>query len=148
MFLGQHTAAIDDKGRVVLPATFKKAMVDLANEQIVLQMDPFEKCLRIYPLNSFVKEKDAMVSGLDPKNAIDSKERIRFFRNVMNVSIAENGRINIPGSYINYGEIKRGVVFVGMDDFIMLWSEEIYNSWDNENLSYTELLNKKDCKPE
>lgn len=140
MFLGQHSAAIDDKGRVVLPSSFKKAMGEDAKDQVVLQMDPFEKCLRIYPSDSFKKEIGNMISGLNPKSPRDSKERIRFFANVMNAVIAENGRINIPGNYINYAGIKKGVVFVGMDEFILLWSEEEFTRWDRENPSYSQML--------
>ena len=140
MFLGQHSAALDDKGRVVLPSSFKRTMGELAKEQVVLQMDPFEKCLRIYTADSFKTEIDNMTSGLNPKSPKDSKERIRFFVNVMNVAVAENGRINIPANYIKYAGINKGVVFVGMNDFIHLWSEEEFNNWDNENPSYTQML--------
>ena len=48
-FTGTYNATIDDKGRVVLPASFKKEMGELAGEPLIIERNLFKDCLDIYP---------------------------------------------------------------------------------------------------
>ena len=46
-FSARYNALTDDKGRVVLPAAFKKAMGVLAEEPLVIEKDVYKACLNI-----------------------------------------------------------------------------------------------------
>lgn len=47
-FLGNIEAKADDKGRVFLPAQFRKALLTAGDETLVVRMDVFQSCLVIY----------------------------------------------------------------------------------------------------
>ena len=46
-FLGQYEATIDDKGRVVLPSAFKKVLVELGQDKVVVERNRRTKCVDI-----------------------------------------------------------------------------------------------------
>ena len=48
-FLGNIEARTDSKGRVFLPATFRKVLQQEGVEHLVLRKDVHEKCLILYP---------------------------------------------------------------------------------------------------
>ena len=57
-FSARYNALTDDKGRVVLPAAFKKAMGVLAEEPLVIEKDVYKACLNIYPLKIWEQRLD------------------------------------------------------------------------------------------
>ena len=58
-FAGTYSATIDDKGRIVLPASFKKELGDLANESLVVEKNLHKACLDIHPEKFWRKRVDA-----------------------------------------------------------------------------------------
>src|SRR6266568_2290060 len=49
IFIGDYTCKIDVKGRVLLPAAFKKQMPAAAQDKFVIKKDIYENCLVLYP---------------------------------------------------------------------------------------------------
>ena len=48
-FLGNIEAKTDAKGRVFIPATFRKQLQGAGEERLVLRKDVFQDCLVLYP---------------------------------------------------------------------------------------------------
>ena len=48
-FAGTYSATLDDKGRIVLPATFKKELGELADEALIIEKNLHKECLDIHP---------------------------------------------------------------------------------------------------
>ncbi len=129
VFSSSYSALIDDKGRVVLPAPFKKAMGSMADEKIVIEKGYYQNCLNIYPEKIFSVKEQNIISRLDETDEDDIKLHDSFYENHTNVYMADNGRINIPGEFLKYIiDVKKSkeVVFIGSGEFIKLWSEEAY----------------------
>lgn len=119
-FAGKYSATIDDKGRVVLPSTFKKEMGELALEPLAIEMNLHKDCLDIHP-ERFWKDRVAdFKSSLDPFNEEDDEMLEYFYQNFMKVTMAANGRINIPAEYLKHANLEKGVEFIGMDKSIRL----------------------------
>lgn len=119
-FAGKYSATIDDKGRVVLPSTFKKEMGELALEPLAIEMNLHKDCLDIHP-ERFWKDRVAdFKSTLDPFDEEDDEMLEYFYQNFMKVTMAANGRINIPAEYLKHANLEKGVEFIGMDKSIRL----------------------------
>ena len=119
-FAGKYSATIDDKGRVVLPSTFKKEMGELALEPLAIEMNLHKDCLDIHP-ERFWKDRVAdFKSTLDPFDEDDDEMLEYFYQNFMKVTMAANGRINIPAEYLKHANLEKGVEFIGMDKSIRL----------------------------
>jgi MraZ protein len=122
-------ALLDDKRRVVLPASFKKALGELAEEPLIIEKDPYKKCLNIYPRQLWYKKLENLKSTLNPFNEYDSEFLEQIYESYAEVIMAPNGRINIPDELMEEAEITkdvREVVFTGRDDAIKLWNESVY----------------------
>ena len=57
-FLGNIEARTDSKGRVFLPATFRKVLQQEDVEHLVLRKDVHEKCLILYPDSVWIEQED------------------------------------------------------------------------------------------
>ncbi len=119
-FAGTYNATIDDKGRIVLPASFKKELGELANESLVIEKNLHRACLDIHPEKFWRKRVEDFKSVLDPFDEDDDALLQFFYQNFIKVSIAPNGRLNIPDAYLKYANLEKGAEFIGMGESIRL----------------------------
>jgi MraZ protein len=126
-FSNQYNATIDDKGRVVLPSAYKRELGEALNWTMVVELDPYEMCLNLYPSSSWEKRIESITSKLNPNNQGHSKFLDRFYQNFVKISVAENGRINIPNTFLTQKSLVKDVVFSGQGSRIRLWNTEEFN---------------------
>jgi len=119
-FAGTYSATIDDKGRIVLPASFKKELGELANESLVIEKNLHKECLDIHPEKFWRKRVEDFKSVLDPFDEDDDALLQFFYQNFIKVSMAPNGRLNIPDAYLKYAYLEKGAEFIGMGESIRL----------------------------
>lgn len=119
-FAGTYSATIDDKGRIVLPSSFKKELGELALESLVIEKNLHKACLDIHPEKYWRKRVEDFKSALDPFDEDDDKLLQFFYQNFIKVSLAPNGRINIPAAYLEYANLEKGAAFIGMGESIRL----------------------------
>ena len=119
-FAGTYSATIDDKGRIVLPASFKKELGELANESLVIEKNLHKQCLDIHPEKFWRKRVEDFKSVLDPFDEDDDALLQFFYQNFIKVSMAPNGRLNIPDAYLKYAYLEKGAEFIGMGESIRL----------------------------
>jgi MraZ protein len=67
-FIGEFESTIDTKGRFLLPSAFKKQLPEGDNALFVLNRG-FEKCLTLYPLQSWkpIFREISQLNDFDPK---------------------------------------------------------------------------------
>ncbi len=120
-FAGQYNATIDDKGRVVLPSAFKKAMGEMQLEFVVVEKNRRSKCLDIHTVDTWEKGVEKFRAKLSPEtNPMHDKLLQLYFQNFVHVGVAANGRINIPNEFLEYAGLKDKVSFLGMQTSIRL----------------------------
>lgn len=125
-FSNTYNATLDDKGRVVLPAAFKKEMGESFDRTFTIEVDPYEKCFNIYPASSWEKRIAFVRSRLNPNDPRQSRVLDKFFQNFVKINVSDNGRLNIPNAFLNRMGITKDVVFTGQGDKIRLWEAEAY----------------------
>ncbi len=123
-FIGNIEAKVDAKGRVFLPAVFRKELTGESTPTLMLRKDLFQNCLVLYPESIWNEQTDALRSRLNRW----VKEEQQFFREyvsaVVRVPLDSNGRLLIPKRFLSMAGIDQSVRFIGMDDCIEIWSEE------------------------
>ena len=65
-FLGNIEAKTDAKGRVFLPATFRKVLQAGGEEVLVMRKDVHQRCLVLYPESVWNRKMDALLEGVAP----------------------------------------------------------------------------------
>lgn len=137
MLIGKYTNALDQKGRVFVPAAFRG---DLEN-RFVLTRGSEEKSLYIYPMDEWKKFVEKLQQL--PTSKKDSRMIIRHFcANATNCDMDSQGRILIPLELREKAELKRDVVFIGMVNRIEIWSAENVKETEAEDIG--ELLESLD----
>src|SRR5574344_1875532 len=74
-FLGNIEAKVDAKGRVFLPATFRKMLLASGEDALMLRKDVFQDCLVLYPESVWNEQMDLMRQRL---NRWDKREQLVF----------------------------------------------------------------------
>jgi MraZ protein len=126
-FKGSYTYAVDEKGRVSLPAKLRKYVSPEANETFVVTRG-FEKCLFVYPVDEWNKLEGALrnLSSYDP-------EHRRFIRVLLELAsesqLDSQARLSIPQELRDYAEIKDEVRIIGTLDKIELWNPKVYDEY-------------------
>ncbi len=123
-FIGNIEAKSDSKGRVFIPACFRRALQATGNNKLMMRKDIFQECLVLYPEESWNKQLDALRSRLDRWNARHQMIFRQFVADVEEINIDSNGRILIPKRYMRMTGIESEVRFIGMDDTIEIWAKE------------------------
>ena len=123
-FIGNIEAKTDSKGRVFLPACFRRILQADGCERVMLRKDVYQDCLVIYPEESWNEQLNLLRSRLDKWNAKHQMIFRQFVADVEELSIDSNGRILLPKRYLGMASIRQEVRFIGMDDTIEIWAKE------------------------
>lgn len=142
-FTGTYNATIDDKGRIVLPSSFKKEMGDMAMEPLVIERNLFKECLDIYPERFWKNRVVAFKSTLDLFDEEDDAFLQFFYENFIKVGMAANGRINIPSDYLGYGKLRKSVRLIGMGHSIRIWDAGEYESTRMDKSTFAKRFQEK-----
>ena len=121
-FLGNIEAKTDAKGRVFLPAIFRKVLQAASEESLVMRKDVFQPCLVLYPESVWNEQMDTMRNSLNRWNREEQEIYRQFVSDVELVTLDGNGRFLIPKRYLKMADIEQGIKFIGMGDTIEIWS--------------------------
>lgn len=127
-FSSTYPVNVDSKGRVVLPAPFKKEMGDALEMVYIVEKDVYDRCLNIYPLSTWQTKVEKLKLRLNMDDPLQSKMLSRYFEEVVKVSMAENGRLNIPNEMLIYAGILKEAIFTGQGIRMRLWDPERHES--------------------
>lgn len=134
MLTGAYPMSVDAKGRVTLPAVFRKQLVDETNKTILLV--PFDGCVSGFTREGF----KAWVDGLfeygdhhfDPRNRKDVMLKRGLMGSAVEIDVDSAGRVALgkldvkPGTREKLGLVA-DVTVVGADDHFEVWNTEEWN---------------------
>ena len=123
-FLGNSEAKIDVKGRLFLPAVFRKQLQSAAEECLIMRKDTYQSCLVLYPESVWNNQMNELRSRLNLWNPKHQMIFRQFVSDVEIITLDSNGRFLIPRRYLKLANIEQEVRFIGMDDTIEIWSKE------------------------
>lgn len=138
-FIGEYSAKLDDKCRVVFPAPFKSLMPTDGDMRFVIKKDIFEDCLEMYTFEEWERQSQEVKSKLNLFN----RSHASFWREYMrDRAIVEPdsklGRISIPRKLLESIGVTKEIVFSGSDYKIEIWTKEKYEA---SAISNEEFLN-------
>lgn len=123
-FLGNIEAKIDSKGRVFLPASFRKELQAAGEESLVVRKDVFQPCLVLYPESVWNRQMDTLRSRLNRWNPMHQNVFRQFVADAETVTLDANGRFMLGRQHVKMAGAPQAVRFIGMDDVIEIWGAE------------------------
>jgi MraZ protein len=118
MFRGQFEHAIDEKGRLSIPAKFREAL----RKEKTLVLTGGDAYLTAYPLKEWRALEDRLRAN--PKFKREQRDFLRFvYSSAEDVTMDSQGRILVPQGLRQRAGIGREVVIIGMMDTIEIWDK-------------------------
>jgi MraZ protein len=120
-FAGSEQHALDDKGRLIVPARFR----DRLGSGFVLTIGHPDPCLALYPTNTWIE----VCGRFESAQRKDDRFRryLRFiFAHTEEVACDAQGRVVIPSLLRAYAGIARQVVSIGVLTRIEIWAKDRY----------------------
>ena len=134
-FIGDYPAKTDSKGRVFLPAAFRKVLDSEEEKNLVLRQDVFQKCLVLYPESVWNAHLDSLRARINMWNSKEQMMLRKFEADAEPIDLDKNGRLLISKRKLQYAGIESDVRFLAMVDRVEIWSkqalEEVMNQADN-----------------
>ncbi len=120
VFLGQHVHNLDDKGRVSLPAPFRKIVQSMEKSDRVILTRGVEACLLGFTVDAWREmiNKLNQEPMLDPE--VEAFERI-FAAHACELSVDRQGRILVPPYLRAYAGLEKDVLFAGRIRKFEVW---------------------------
>ena len=144
-FTGEYNYSIDQKGRLNIPAKFRKAL-DPKNSNTFVATRGFDPSLILYPIIEWQKVEQQLLL----LSSIKNKDR-SFVRSIVRYATItkydSQGRIQIPENLLEYSNINKEVLVIGMINKIEIWNksnlDKIEKKSSNDlNDSFEDLANE------
>jgi len=123
-FIGTIDAKTDAKGRVFVPAAFRKILQSSGESRLVLRKDVYQDCLVLYPEKIWEEELNKLREQLNEWNEEEQNTYRMISWLVERLELDSNGRILIPKKYLQMTNISNAVCFIGMNKTIEIWSPD------------------------
>ncbi|MBO4812159.1 MAG: cell division/cell wall cluster transcriptional repressor MraZ [Prevotella sp.] len=123
-FLGNIEAKIDSKGRVFLPATFRKVLQASGEEMLVMRKDIHQDCLVLFPKTVWDARVDALMEHVNEWDDEGMMVVRQYMKEAEELTIDGNGRILIPRRYLDMVQVEQTVRLIGINNTIEIWAVE------------------------
>ncbi len=123
--IGTYECKVDAKGRLLLPAAFKKQLAASLQDGFVLKRSVFQPCLELYPMS----EWNLMMLKINKLNKFVKKNNDfirRFTAGVKVVEIDALGRLLVPKDLTNFAQISKDIVLSSAVNIIEIWDKDLY----------------------
>ena len=128
MFTGEYRHSLDVKKRLIIPSKIREEMGD----SIVITRG-LDGCLFGYQLSVWQKMLEKLNSL--PFTKKDARNFTRFMTSgAITLEFDKQGRIVLPSYLLDYANILKNVVVVGVVNRIEIWEEDKWNNFMQDNV--------------
>lgn len=138
MFIGEYQYVIDQKGRLAIPAKFRKAL-----EQGIVVTKGLDACLFLYTAKEW--ETQAVKVAQLPLARADSRAFSRqILSGAMDTEMDKQGRVMLPDYLRKFAGIFKKVVVAGLYSRIEIWDADQWEAYkkktENESNAIAERM--------
>ena len=137
MLLGTYNYAVDDKGRIRMPAKLKTQL----GENFVVTKGS-NGCLFVFSQEEL---KSAIYDKLKelPLTAIEAQKPLRLIMSsAFEVQEDSAGRFMLPSILREFAQIDKNIVIIGVGSRCEIWSEERWKQYNDSSLTFDESFTK------
>ena len=142
-FIGHIEAKVDEKGRIFVPAGYRKILAEMNSKHLVMRRDTDNACLIFYPEQVWNEKVSALRNALDEWDPEDQLLLMQFMSDAEFLEPDNQGRILLQKRFLEsidrFADRRQtaaltedrqagsnGLVFVGMYDRFALWQPETF----------------------
>ncbi|RIV28262.1 transcriptional regulator MraZ [Alicyclobacillaceae bacterium I2511] len=123
MFMGEFQHTLDEKGRMIMPVKFRDG---LGGSFIMTR--GLDHCVFVYSRG----EWDSLAAKLKalPMTRADARSFVRFFfSGAAECELDKQGRVLVPTTLREYGQLQRDVIVLGVSNRIEIWDEKEWQQY-------------------
>ena len=125
-FIGQIECRVDDKGRVFVPATYRKILSEMGAQHLIMRRDTDNECIIFYPDSVWNRKVESLRESLDEWNPEDQMLLMQFMSEAEILDMDAQGRVLLQKKHLEMIGAEQDIVFVGMLDRIAVWNPEVF----------------------
>lgn len=122
-FKSKYDYAVDEKGRISIPAKIRKNLSDAAEGSFVVTRG-LDGCLYLYPGDTWLRIEQDMLSRLNAYEQDDRAFLRLLYSYAHDTTLDKQSRVMIPQELLDIAGITGSVVLIGQPDHIELWNPE------------------------
>lgn len=132
-FLGEYEIAMDVKGRMMVPAAFRKQLPENFVGEFVIKRS-MESCLELYTKEAWgnVQDKLSKMNDFNPK--VQQFKRL-FLNGATILEMDSAGRLLIPKPLQDYASLGKELLFSAKGDKVEIWERTKYYEYMNQHAS-------------
>lgn len=127
MFRGATSLSLDDKGRLAIPARYRKSLTLDCEGQMVCTIDINQPCLLLYPLPEWqiIEQKLTTLSSMIP-----AERRLQrlLLGHAEDCVMDKNGRLLIAPALRQHADLSKKLMLVGQLNKFEIWSESAWQA--------------------
>ena len=127
MFRGCFEHAIDDKGRLSIPAKFRDALTNAFAPPLFITNNLDTESLVAYPFDEW-RLLEAKIEALSAFNPTAQNFRRAFYAPAQECPVDKAGRVLVPPTLRNYAGLERNVILAGMGKKFEIWDKDSYQA--------------------
>ena len=135
-FVGHIEGRLDEKGRIFIPATYRRILAETNAKRIVMRRDTDNECLMFYPEEVWNEKVETLRAALDEWDPEDQLILMQFMADAEYLEMDGQGRILLQRKNLETIGAQNDVLFVGMLNRFALWTPDTFAA---KRLSQTEL---------
>jgi MraZ protein len=146
MFYGEYHHAIDRKGRLIIPAKYRKALKANYAEKLYATRG-LDKCLFVFTEEEWKMQEQGFKKMSFTRT--DSRKFNRlFFSGASELTFDKQGRVLIPKYLKKYAQIKKDVMIVGVSNRFEIWDKDMWDKYYSNTRDLFEDVAEDLIKPE
>ncbi len=131
MLSGEFRNAVDDKGRLMIPARLRSEI----NGKSLVMTRGVEKCIWVIPSDEWQTVIEALIGST---NIFQGNPRLVnrwFVGSAQEVEFDKSGRLLIAPALRKYAQLVKEAVILGINTYLEIWDDEVYTAfWDEHML--------------
>ncbi len=121
-FRGRSESKLDEKGRIIIPAKFRRNVSPEAEETFVITRGT-RGCLYAYPLDEWVKIEENFEEIPENLENSELKSYLNEFMTVSNYD--KQGRTSLSKELIEMAKLNKDVLLIGVGKRIEIWDPQV-----------------------
>ena len=126
-FVGEYPRQLDDRGRFILPAKIREKL----SGTVYVTRSPIDACLNLYTEEEWeaIAAKVRALPTVTDRNAAALQRKL--FGKAISCEVDKQGRIPLTTELIEYGNMKKDIVLVGVNSKLEIWDSESWKAIDD-----------------
>ena len=130
-FIGEYSYTLDAKGRINIPSKYRSSLSKEKDQSLVITRGK-DKCIWLYPLIIWqtIENELRKLSSLSGINRTFTRNTVRY---ASIVQIDKQGRIALNQNIINFANLTKKALIIGMVNKIEIWDPEYLITVDKKS---------------